>query len=74
MFKRWCLFQLSLPQGVFIEIFYFSPRPGRFTQEFEAGLYRRVADKAIDPDLVSQLIPSVGLYELCDDFFKCYSV
>lgn len=68
------LFQFALPQRIFIELFYLSSCPGRFTQEFEAGLYGRVADEAIDPDLVSQFIPTVGVYELCDDLFKCYSV
>lgn len=68
------LFQFSCAQGVFIEIFYFSSCPWRFPQEFQTGLYGRVADKAIDPDLVSQFFPAVAFYQLCNDLFKCYSV
>lgn len=64
------LFQFPIFEGIFIELFYLGSCPGRFTEEFEAGLYRRVADETIDPDLVTQFIPAEGIDEVNEDFFE----
>ncbi len=68
------LFQFAFLEGVFIEVFYFGTGPGCFAEEFEAGLDGRVADEAVDADLVAEFVPAEGVDKMSEDFFECDAV
>jgi len=55
-------------------VFDFLSCPGRSSQEFEAGLHRRIIVKTSNIDTYAQLIPAIMLNQAVDDLFQCHTV
>ncbi len=61
-------------QGGKVKLLNFFSCPGRLAQEFQAGLYGRVAGETGDFDIFSQFFPAIIGNEKVHDLFEGYAV
>lgn len=57
-----------------IQVFDFLAGPIGLTQELQAGFYAWIMVETIDGDPFSQLIPTIILYQLGQNFLESYAV
>lgn len=57
-----------------VQLLHFLPRPGRFAQKFEAGLYAWFVFKAVDVNIISQAFPTVHFHEVFQDHLQGFAV
>jgi hypothetical protein len=65
-------YQLSLSNQV--KFFHFRPRPGGFSEEFQARFDAGVVGEAADRDDLAQFFPAVISDQVIEDVFQFYTV